>query len=87
VPVTTTNTVLTGDIVRVVRGAGLPFAGLQGVVIGFYVNDPPTALVRIRRGGVMVVPLDAVELVGGYSESDSAPWSNGPNSRSAQPGQ
>jgi len=60
---------------------------LQGVVIGFYVNEPPTALVRIRRGGVMVVPLDAVEVVGGYSESDSASWWNGPNSHSAHSGQ
>jgi len=49
-----------GDQVRLTEHAeGMP-AGSEGVLIGWYVGDNPTALVRFWDGGPIRVPLGVI---------------------------
>ena len=51
------------DIVRLTREMFGKPSGSEGEVIGWYTKEDPEILVRLRDGGVLRVPVDAVELV------------------------
>ena len=60
------------DVVRLTDELNGTPSGSEGIVLGWYANQPEFVIVRLNEGGVHNVPRNAVELVEPEPERASA---------------
>ena len=60
------------DVVRLTGELNGTPSGTEGIVLGWYANQPEFVIVRLNEGGVQNVPRSAVELVEPEPERASA---------------
>ncbi len=58
------------DAVRLTKDFNGRPSGSEGVILGWYSNDLENVIVSLNRGGVEVLPREALELI----EAESASW-------------
>ncbi|MGA9762871.1 MAG: hypothetical protein WBQ14_10640 [Gaiellaceae bacterium] len=51
------------DAVRTTKDFDATPSGSEGVILGWYANEPENVIVSLRRGGVEKLPREALELI------------------------